>query len=227
MITEEKHAHIEHESSLWQELMCHLPYATFSVALGFVVLSLLKFLSVGCVNVPMLYSAYHLLFHSFHYLHLVFATVGTVVTFSRFSSRVVPCILVSMLSPAIFCTLSDVALPALAAQILGLKVPIHVCFFSLPDTMNVIPFMIMGLITGFAIARHHSHDLRIISLQSHFVHILISALAASCYIASYGFAAWQSVVGMLFCFLVVAVVVPCTISDVIIPMYVARGKWCA
>jgi hypothetical protein len=218
------HAHVEHEHSLLQELLCHFPYATFSVAVGFLALSLLKFFGTGCTNMSKLYGAYHLLFHSFHYVHILFATVGTVVTFLRFSPSIARCILVSLLSPAIFCTLSDVALPTLAARILGIRVPLHICFFSLPDTMNVLPFMLMGLITGFMIARHHTHELRYISLHAHFIHILISAFAASCYIASYGFDAWQPVMGMLFCFMVVAVVVPCTISDVIIPMYVARCK---
>jgi len=225
MVDDKIHAHIEHEHSLWQELLCHFPYATFSVAIGFLALSILKFFGAGCTNMAKLSGAYHLLFHSFHYVHILFATVGTVVTFLRFSSSLWRCFVVSALSPAVFCTLSDVALPALAAHILGIRVPLHICFFSWDDTMNVLPFMLMGLITGFMIARHHVHGLRTISLHAHFIHILISALAASCYIASYGFDKWQGVMGILFCFLVIAVVVPCTISDVIIPMYVARYKW--
>jgi len=219
-----QHLHAEHEESLREELICHLPYAAFSVALSFIMLALLSFFSMGLgAYGDGLREGYHVLFHAFHYVHLVFAIVGTVISFMRFSNNIVRCAVISLISPAIFCTLSDVALPALAGNILGLEVPLHICFFSLPDLANILPFMLVGLITGLAIVSHeHEGVLRVLSLRSHFVHICISSLAASCYVMSYGFEEWHVVMGMLFLFLVVAVVVPCTISDLVVPWYFAR-----
>jgi len=221
----EAHSHEEHEYSLSSELACHLPYATFSVAISFILLSLLNFVSLGfSASERTILGGYHVLFHAFHYLHIVFATTGTLVAFSRYSKNLFRGVMVAMVFPAIFCTLSDVALPAVAGELLGLHMGIHICFFSLPDLMNVLPFMLMGLVTGFAIARHHKPSLGFVSLGSHFVHILISSLAAIFYVVSYGMEAWNAFMGMLFILLIVAVVVPCTISDVIIPMYFARCK---
>lgn len=216
------HAHTSHEASLWSELMCHLPYAAFSVALGFVFLSVLHFLGLPYAGQKFLKKGYHMLFHSFHYLHIIFAATGTFVTFSRFSRRISAGILLSVISPLIFCTLSDVAFPSLAAQLLGVNVHMHVCFFDWHDTINLMPFLVMGVICGFALRQHHETYLGFFSLASHFVHILISSLAALCYLASSGFEAWHSVMGLLFFFLVVAVVVPCTISDIVVPWYFAR-----
>lgn len=219
------HSHAAHEHSLGQELACHLPYAAFSVAMSFIVLSIFNFIGTALLVEPrLLQSSYHLLFHAFHYVHIVFAIVGTIVTFSRFSTNRLRCLIVSLLSPAIFCTLSDVALPTLAGRILGINVHLHVCFFSLHDLLNIVPFMLVGLITGFVVVKHETTELKRLSLHSHFAHILIASLAASFYIASYGFDAWYHVMGMLFLFLVAAVVTPCTVSDVVIPMYFARLK---
>jgi len=222
-------AHTSHEHSLRQELICHLPYASFSVALGIIVLSIFYFLGTAInADQSLLRQSYHLLFHTFHYVHLVFAIAGTIISFSRFSSDRMRCLLVSLISPAIFCTLSDVALPTLAGRLLGIDVDLHICFFSLPDLANVLPFMMVGLITGFAICAHNSTtELKSFSLHSHFTHILIASLAASFYIASYDVNAWHPVMGMLFLFLVIAVIVPCTIADVVVPLYCARWKSCS
>lgn len=224
-MSHDTHSHSEHAVSLSQELTCHLPYATFSVAFSFVILSLAHFMSLG-FSADAARGGYHVMFHAFHYLHLIFATAGTFVAFSRFSNNWLRCIIVSLISPAIFCTLSDIALPAIAMQVLGVSMHMHICFFSWADTMNVLPFMFVGLVTGFAIAKHYSASLNFVSLSSHFVHILISSLAATFYTVSFGFNEWNEYMGMLFLMLVISVVVPCTISDVVVPMYFSRHKKC-
>lgn len=90
--------------------------------------------------------------------------------------------------------------------------------------MNVLPFMLIGLVTALALRRHHAKSLSMVSLGSHFIHILISSLAALFYIVSYGFNDWSSMMGILYFFLVIAVVIPCTLSDVVVPLYFARYK---
>lgn len=219
------HDHGEHIGSLRQELMCHFPYAAFSLAIGFIVLSIIHLLTgTGCHSAGELARSYHIIFHSFHYLHLIFAVTGTSIMFFRFSSNVIGGIIVSLLAPAIFCTLSDVALPALAGRILGFHMPIHICFTHLPDLINLLPFMFVGLLNGWMIRQHSESALGFISLASHFIHILISSLAALFYMVSYGFIEWHSMMGILLLFLLVAVVIPCTLSDIVIPMYFARCK---
>ena len=205
-------------------MSCHFPYAAFSVAIGFIVLSLLYFVGLNFTDPKLLRRGYHVLFHSFHYLHLVFAVTGTLVTFFRFSNKMVQGILVSLISPAFFCTISDVALPTLAGNLLGVPMHMHICFFKFHDCMNLLPFMFVGLIAGLALRRHHESSLGFFSLGSHFIHILISSLAALFYMVSYGFDKWAHSMGYLFFLLVIAVVVPCTISDIVVPMYFARRR---
>lgn len=218
-----EHAH--HAGSLRDELIHHFPFAAFSVASGFIALSVFYFLGeVAGASTKALNEAYHTLFHAFHYLHLVFATTGTFVMFSRFSKRLIPGLLVATISPAIFCTLSDIALPALAGNILGVSMGVHICFAHLHDTLNLIPFVVVGLLNGVFLRWHSEAALSFFSVRAHFVHILISSLAAMFYMVSFGFDRWYDSMGLLFIFLILAVVVPCTVSDVVVPMYFARFK---
>jgi hypothetical protein len=218
------HTHKSHEASLYDELACHFPFAAFSVAFGFIILSFLYFIGLGFGPHVSICRGYHILFHSFHYLHIVYAVMGTMVTFSRFSNNIIRGTILSIVSPAFFCTLSDVILPALAGRILGVPMGVHICFFSIPDLLNVIPLMIVGLVTGIVIRSHKESSLGLFSLGSHFVHILISSLASLLYMVSYGFDTWYSSMGLLYLLLVIAVVVPCTVSDVVVPIYFARLK---
>lgn len=187
-----------------------------------IVVSLFQFVGLAIPDEGALLGAYHTLFHSFHYLHLLFAVMGTFVAFSRFSSALLPALIISLISPAFFCTVSDVLLPTWAVHLLGVDMHMHICFTNLHDTLNVLPFMLVGLVCGYALQRHHEASLGFFSLGSHFVHILISSLAATFYIVSFGFWDWYSDMGLLYAMLVGAVVVPCTVSDIVVPYFFSR-----
>lgn len=219
-----------HSASFKEELLHHLPYAIFSVALSMIVLALMSSDSVSvlehvhdCDSCTGGNNKFYLLFHSFHFLHILFAATGTVITFSRFSKSFFKAVIVGTVSPIVFCMLSDVLLPNLAGKILGVDMDLHICFHR--ELPNVLPFLLVGIINGFVLRKHHSSALRFFSLGSHFVHILISSLASLFYMVSHGFSDWSPKMGIIFLFLVVAIVVPCTFSDVVVPMYFAkRGK---
>ena len=219
------HHHSAHETSLFAELACHLPFAAFSVALCFIVIACLQFfVSAMGQQWAVIKPAYKALFHVLHYLHIMFAVAGTLVSYCRFSGRLAGGFGLALISPAFFCTLSDVALPSLASNILGVSIKMHVCFFHWHDFINLLPFMVMGLVSGMALARHYTLSSGFFTFGYHFFHILLSALAALVYVVSYGFTDWAHSVGLLYFLLVLAVVIPCTISDLVVPLYFARYK---
>lgn len=207
--------HDDHDCSLISEITHHIPYAIFSVAFGFIVLSFVDFFSVSYKN-P------HLLFHSFHFLHLIFATTGSLITFSRFSNNLIKGIIVSLFSSVFFCTLSDVVLPYLAGTMLGVTMHFHWCFLS--ELTNVVPLLLIGVVNGAVMSRHNPSAKNVYSLGSHFGHILISSLASLFYLVSEGFTHWCSHMGIIFAFLIVAVVIPCTFADVIVPVFFAQSR---
>lgn len=223
--TPHKHDHQgnhEHEHTLYDELVCHFPYAVFSVAFGLAILSILTYISFT-TKVDVVKKSSRMLFHSFHFMHIVFAATGTLVTFFRFSSNMVKALLVGIICPLVFCMLSDVILPYLGGRLLGVPMSFHICFIS--EARNVLPFLFVGIINGWVMSKHDGSKQGVYSLFSHVAHILVSSLASIFYLVSHGFSNWASSIGLVFSLLIVAVVVPCTLSDVVVPMLIAKmGK---
>jgi hypothetical protein len=153
----------------------------------------------------------------------LFAATGTVLTFRRFSDNMALGITVGLLVPAIFCTVSDAFLPCLGGKLVGLDMHFHWCFLSHLDT--VLPFLGAGVVNGWIMSSHHPKNLHLLySLGFHFFHIFISSMASILYLVSFGFADWGYHMGFVFLFLIFAVLVPCTLSDIVVPMIFARLK---
>ncbi len=215
---EHDHATLEHHHTVWEELLCHFPYAIFSVAISMIVLSLISSVFTEQQQAVTSYR----LFHNFHFLHLLFAATGTVLTFRRFSKSIVGGIIVGLIVPAVFCTISDAFLPYLGGTIINLHMHFHWCFITHLDT--VLPFLIVGMINGWAMSLHDNNLKIIYSLGFHFFHILVSSMASILYLVSFGFSEWWAHMGFVFLFLICAVLIPCTLSDIVIPMIFARIK---
>ena|SRR5579871_6537619 len=211
-----------HGNTILSELMCHFPYAVFSVAFALSVLSFLVYISfLGNTDQKMICQGSDALFHSFHFMHIVFAATGTLITFFRYSQNIIRGLLVGLFSASVFCTLSDVVFPYLAGSIMGVHMHFHICFMT--EMHNILPFLVVGLINGFIMSRHHASQQERFSIFSHFVHILVSSFASMFYLVSHGCTDWYLNIGYVFLFLVVAVVVPCTLSDVVVPMTFAQA----
>lgn len=215
--------HEHHEHSVKHELICHLPYAVFSVALSLIVLSFFSMFSSGLRLAPEeIAKEASILFHSFHFMHLVFAAAGTLITFFRFSKSNITGLLMGFFSPAFFCMMSDAVLPYIGGRLLGVPMTFHICFIS--ELPNVLPFLFVGILNGFLLGKHAADKMITYSISSHAVHIFISSLASTFYLVAHGFVGWYNQIGAVFLFLIAAVVIPCTFSDVIVPMVVARNR---
>lgn len=209
----------DHEHSLRSELFHHLPYAIFSVAFSLIILSFVTF-AFRSTELIVAQKGAKMLFHSFHFMHIVFAATGTLITFRRFCKDTIPSWVVGIFTPVIFCTLSDSILPYLGGKALGVNMSFHLCFFT--ELANIIPFLLVGVINGFIMSRHNQENQRMYSIFSHFIHIFVSSLAATFYLVAHGFMDWHKDIGFVFIFIIIAVVIPCTLSDVVVPMTYAR-----
>ena len=147
----------DHEHSLKGELFHHLPYAIFSVAFALIILSFVTLTLRTMTDQKTAQSGANMLFHSFHFMHIVFAATGTLITFRRFCKSVFPAIIIGIWTPVIFCTLSDSILPYLGGRALGVNMSFHLCFFT--ELANVLPFLFVGIINGFIMSKHgESHQ---------------------------------------------------------------------
>ncbi len=215
--------HDDHEHTLMGELLCHFPYAVFSVALGLAILSLISVISLTHADPKIAKKTAHVLFHSFHFMHIVFAAVGTIITYMRFSKNksLFKAFCVGLICPTVFCMLSDAVLPYIAGTILGVHMHFHVCFYS--ELANVLPFLFVGIITGLIMSRDQQAERSLHTITSHVAHIFVSSLASTFYLVAHGFSNWYDSIGMVFLSMIVAVVIPCTMSDVAVPMIIARA----
>lgn len=214
------HVHQNHESSVLNEVLCHMPYGIFSVALSFVIVSFLYFLSDGAQGMS---KHAHVLFHSFHFLHIIFASTGAYIAFMRFTKRVGLALVMSFISAVFFCTLSDIILPYLSGLLLGVDVHLHLCIRS--EALNVLIFWAIGLLNAVVLLKNNSATRSSFTAITHFSHIFTSAVASLLYLVAEGFSTWYAHMGILFVLLMGAVVVPCTLSDVIVPVLFGRlGK---
>jgi len=198
---------LEKHYTIWEEIICHLPIAIFSVAFSMVILSFLSYFDPSGSN----HHGAHRLFHNFHILHLLFAATGTVLTFRKYSKKLIPGLIVGFFVPAIFCTLSDVLLPYGSGRLLGINMKFHWCFLN--DLETILPFILVGMLNGWFMSEHSTNKQLFYSQGFHFLHIFISAMASILYLVSFGFNYWWEKMGIVFLLLILVVLVPCTLSD--------------
>lgn len=228
-------AHNISRKSIWEifshELVHHLPYGTLSVSLALMLLSLITVLfGLGSISSHHVHdhadhacgmiSGMDILFHSFHFAHILFAASGTMVTFYRYSKNLVAGIIVGVVSSVVFCTLADILLPYAAGRLLGVEMDLHICFKS--ELSNIVPFLAVGVINGIIIPRGKEGHTEDHSVSLHFIHTFISAMASIFYAIGHGLENFHEHLGMFFVLMLVAVVIPCTLSDVVVPIIWAR-----
>jgi len=201
-----------HEQSLTHELLCHFPFAVFAVALSLVFLTLLGYAGASTIG-----HDFHGLFHTLHFLHILFAATGTVIVFRKYGGGMFGALLVGALVPAVFCTLSDAIMPFLGGLLCGIPMHLHFCFRDHLGT--ILPFLAIGVLNGVVMSFHDREGQERYVSTAHFLHIFISAFASTVYMMSHGFSDWYDHMGFVFIFLLFAVLVPCTLADVVVPAY--------
>lgn len=206
-------SHAHHNHTLYEEFLCHFPYSLFAVALSLITLSLLGYTDVSSGQAGKL----HGLFHTLHFLHILFAGTSTVLAFRKHSKSFLGTLLVGSLVPALFCTLSDAIIPYFGGTMAGLHMHFHWCFVDHLGT--VLPFLFMGVFNGLVMSTHEQNSQSFYSGSAHFAHIFISAFASTVYLVSHGFYNWSHHMGFVFVYLMIAVLIPCTIADVVVPSW--------
>jgi hypothetical protein len=160
-------------------------------------------------------------FHLFHPLHICLSAIATTSLFWRRERHLLRAVLVGLLGTIIPCGLSDYVFPYVGGQLLGQPMELHMCIVDHPQLF--FPFLFLGIIGGFWAEERLTGS----HLFSHGAHIFVSSAASLLYLVSFGFTAWLTDVRLVFpAFLtiVVAVWVPCCISDIVVPTAAAHPQ---
>jgi hypothetical protein len=228
------HAH-EHKSgspAIIVELREHLPFSVSAVAIGLIVAGTICI--VGFSDQAAGLAAEHLhehdhdhdhtsdparlFFHLFHPAHMLFSAAATAAMFCRYERRVGKAIIIGLIGAIGVCGLSDIAFPHASLLILGVHTPMHVCVWEHPTL--VMPFAAVGVLIGIGAASSVSRS----TIISHSLHVLVSTMASIFYmVGPLGMIAWIDALGKVFVFVIVAVMIPCCLSDIVFPLLLSKA----
>lgn len=200
------------------ELKAHLPYSIFGVVIGMIILGFLTFagemMALGDIAGPS-----RSLFHIFHPIHLLFSATATTAMFWRHEKRFLKAAIIGFLGAVVICGMSDILIPFLAGFLLGVEMCLHVCIIKHPGL--ILPFVFMGIFAGFMIPNATQKS----TIFSHASHVLVSSMASILYLIGFGFSQWIPAAGMMLVYMVLAVIIPCCLSDIVFPLFLTRkGK---
>src|SRR5690554_3863874 len=194
-----------------EELGAHLPYTIFSSAFGLIVMGILSFIAFFFdeIRFP---EASAGLFHIFHPVHILLSATATTAMFWRHEKKLFKAMLVGFFGSVVICGISDAFIPFLSGRLLGVAMELHICLFEHPGI--VLPFAAAGVFVGITAPA----VIRETTAFSHAMHVFISSMASILYLVSYGLTNWMEHFGMVFFFNILAVLLPCCISDIVFPL---------
>jgi len=197
---------------LVEELEEHLPYSIFSVVLGLLVLGLLTFIAILLKAETVFPKASKELFHVFHPVHLLLSAAATTAMFWKHEKKMFKALIIGFLGAVVICGISDIAFPFLGGILLGVDMELHICFIEHPQI--IFPFVLIGILAGFlapmAIAKSTQY--------SHAMHVMISSMASILYLTAFGLVGWTDMIGSILVIIILAVMIPCCISDIVFPL---------
>ena len=200
------------------ELGAHLPYSIFGVVVAIIILGILTSFTIVLNAVHLLPEAARELFHIFHPIHILLSAIVTTAMFWKHERHFIKTLLVGFLGSIIICGLSDILLPYLGGNILGRRMGLHVCILEHPQV--IIPFAVIGVLVGFLVPGAIEKSTEF----SHSMHVLVSSMASILYLISFGITEWIGMVGGIFLITIIAVMLPCCVSDIAFPLTFIRTK---
>lgn len=160
-------------------------------------------------------------FHVLHPLHVFLSAITTTAVIWHFDRRLLKTLIIG-LGSVVPCALSDYIVPFVGGRLLGQMMELHICLIEHPTL--ILPFLLLGILSGLLFEERVSGH----SVFSHGVHVFISSSAALLYLVSFGFTGWMTDIQLVFPVLLVVVIavwIPCCISDIVIPLSaIHQGK---
>jgi hypothetical protein len=190
-------------SSLGKELRHHLPFTTFAVVAATLAVGLLSSRRAGPWE--------EATFEGLHFFHIFISAVASTAVFWRYTRNVAAGIAVGVGAALLFCTLSDVVLPFVGGQLLRVPPRFEVEVFESPALAGGVG--LGGAVLGLV-------HLRYLSIYSHSLHVIASSMASLMYLLVQGSRVWfgWAEIPVVLAVLLVAVFVPCCLSDFVMPV---------
>ena len=204
---------------LTAELARHLPYTIVSTLIAMMAVWWFGTNLLNAGHADQLLAQSRASFHLFHPLHICLSAIATTSLFWRYERHAFRAIWVGAWGTIVPCGLSDYIFPYIGGRLLGQPMQLHMCIVKEPQLF--FSFLILGILGGF----WAESRLRGSHLFSHGAHVFVSSAASLLYLISFGFTTWMTDVQQIFpvfAIIVLAVWIPCCISDIVIPVATAH-----
>jgi len=184
-----------------RELAEHAPFTASGAVTGIILMVIIVF-----GNIPSQVS--HTAFYTIHPLHVVLSALVTTAMYKKYSSgKLWASILVGYCGSIGIATLSDAIIPYYGGVGLGVKIGFHAPFIE--EWWLVNPAALIGIAIGYW---------KPTTKFPHWGHVLLSTWASLFYFTAFGVADWIPLLPFIFCFLFLAVWIPCCVSDIVFPL---------
>lgn len=190
---------------LFHEIEHHIPFTTAATIIAIAAVALINYY----FQINISESAFEIL----HPAHVVVSAIVTGGIFYRYKQKIVPALLVAVSGSIIVGSLSDIILPWLGANLLGIQTSFHLPLIEIP--LIIISASLIGGIIGIST--------RVTKLP-HFLHVGFSVFASLFYLLAFSsqFTATFFILALII--VLIAVVIPCCVSDILYPFFFLGEK---
>jgi len=197
---------------IFLQLVHHLPFSVFGVMIALLAMGLMTFLAILLHSEHTLPKASRELFHVFHGGHVLISAVASTAMFWKHDQKLIKAVLVGFIGSIVICSLSDILFPFIGGIVFGSHMHFHICAIEEPGL--VYPFAVIGILAGLAAPRSFERTTE----YSHSMHVFVSSVASILYLVSFGMTYWIDAIGAVLIITVIAVMIPCCLSDIVFPL---------
>jgi len=146
------------------------------------------------------------LFNILHPLHIIASAIVTTAIFYKYKKNYLQAILVGITGAILIGSLSDIIFPWLGGNLLNLNTIFHLPLIEEP--LVILVSALIGSFLGLATK---------LTRMPHFLHVFLSVFASLFYLIAFSTTLSTLYLIGAFFIVIVAVIIPCCISDIIFP----------
>jgi len=182
------------------ELKEHWPFTAIATLIAVIIFGFL-------MNKSNIWLYTESLFNIFHPAHIFFSSIVSAAIFYKYRKKMLLALAASFGIAIVMASVSDVIFPYFGSLAFGIPISFHLPFIEEP--ILICGVAILGALFGILWNK---------TKFPHLVHVLISVLASLLYIFAYGAALNVFSLVLVFVIVFLAVIVPCCIGDIILPL---------
>ena len=200
-----------------KELRGHVPFTVAGAVTGIIVMVAVVFSNVST-------SISQNVFYTLHPIHIILSAMTTTAMYRKYGKgKIWIAVLIGYVGSIGIATLSDAVIPYIGAVLLNVKIEFHIPFIE-TGKFPVIGIAKWQLVNSAAFVGIALAYWKRTTRFPHYGHVLLSTWASLFYFTAFGVAQWIPLLGFVFLFLILAVLIPCCLSDIVFPLLFVREK---